>query len=1024
MRSFLADSSRHSLAFPDTCLFQRLSFLLSSLFSSDIKKVQLQGVEISSICTRQLQDRVRLRGDLIHFTFTDSPHACYSQTYLKSHLQVLRSNHVILCQAFTPSPRYLCRSSARPCRTMQSLPGDVLPQREQQGKAKVEERRRRSRSTTEGGREMDSREHHSPETLLALAPADRSYASPTPQPPTFFGSPASTRPRGRTGAVRPSLSPTQPSPVGVETRIRPPLGQRTQTPPPRPRTAETVPSQLIGGRAGSDARRLRRSGNMGLESDNSDKLEDDQARARRHRQQYVFDIRPVLRSSFRTRSAAHVSTEQSTHEHVPSPSESPAVSTDNTTGSSKGSRESGFAYFLRNRRLDKRLLQKRSQPPQHRQKRRFLSPPAPAETARSPSYFRPKIVEDTLSPLLSVSSPPPSSSHPSSPSSVQHPGPVLHYHVSTSHLPLSYPATPGEDPASPATRKVKSHSPIRTSIAKRPGLHASPRLQASASTLRSGIPVGAGRELRVDLPPSHSGLDKPRLHSTDPMIISHRGSISEVFANAAGPFTPIEISTLSPRIAHGDHYFRTFGEDTMYIKHTADVATQPLKSDRAMSGAEAGSHQTHVTPHSTPSQSTVVHINDRKRGSPLVTPQKFHLTTEPPSNSVKTPSPAPYDPTKSYLALSRHTRTSTKSDGSTSSYFGIGRRNQHSSDHAILTPSPNPTQWDRASPPAASTRDRSSPLLPSSLKAPKLRWSHQVTTEPAAPERGSRLQELEHDEPMLADPTPHTTGGLGRHQSHYHSSDGRKYPATSLTAPDAPSFLPSEMKRVRTPPLKEAHPGRGKLRTFKSYFLDSYSVPSEQQSDISPSQRGFGLLPRLHASPLSSRSLQSLATRLSLSKILETSSQSTSPRRSSDPVEVTEFYQTPFSQRYGDARRAKQTQMRAYIWEETLRGDEDSVNASIGGTIELNIPEHLTNSPLCPLNEKHRSGGKGVCPIHGRKRMTVNATPPRSRTSGRRDGTRGGRREPTIVFDSGQSEHGAGGMRGVSDEFRRTDSVL
>jgi hypothetical protein len=35
---------------------------------------------------------------------------------------------------------------------------------------------------------------------------------------------------------------------------------------------------------------------------------------------------------------------------------------------------------------------------------------------------------------------------------------------------------------------------------------------------------------------------------------------------------------------------------------------------------------------------------------------------------------------------------------------------------------------------------------------------------------------------------------------------------------------------------------------------------------------------------------------------------------------------------------------------------------------ELNLPEHLPNSPLCPKNPLHKSGGTGVCPFHGRRK--------------------------------------------------------
>ncbi len=34
---------------------------------------------------------------------------------------------------------------------------------------------------------------------------------------------------------------------------------------------------------------------------------------------------------------------------------------------------------------------------------------------------------------------------------------------------------------------------------------------------------------------------------------------------------------------------------------------------------------------------------------------------------------------------------------------------------------------------------------------------------------------------------------------------------------------------------------------------------------------------------------------------------------------------------------------------------------------ELDAPEHLPGSPLCPMDPKHKSGGKGICVYHGRR---------------------------------------------------------
>jgi len=41
---------------------------------------------------------------------------------------------------------------------------------------------------------------------------------------------------------------------------------------------------------------------------------------------------------------------------------------------------------------------------------------------------------------------------------------------------------------------------------------------------------------------------------------------------------------------------------------------------------------------------------------------------------------------------------------------------------------------------------------------------------------------------------------------------------------------------------------------------------------------------------------------------------------------------------------------------------------------EQNVPEHLAGSPLCPMHPKHKSGGWGVCPYHGRRKSATEST--------------------------------------------------
>ncbi|KAF2763039.1 hypothetical protein EJ05DRAFT_495880 [Pseudovirgaria hyperparasitica] len=38
---------------------------------------------------------------------------------------------------------------------------------------------------------------------------------------------------------------------------------------------------------------------------------------------------------------------------------------------------------------------------------------------------------------------------------------------------------------------------------------------------------------------------------------------------------------------------------------------------------------------------------------------------------------------------------------------------------------------------------------------------------------------------------------------------------------------------------------------------------------------------------------------------------------------------------------------------------------------EWDLPEHLPGSPLCPLSPKHKSGGKGYCPMHSRRKTHI-----------------------------------------------------
>jgi len=57
------------------------------------------------------------------------------------------------------------------------------------------------------------------------------------------------------------------------------------------------------------------------------------------------------------------------------------------------------------------------------------------------------------------------------------------------------------------------------------------------------------------------------------------------------------------------------------------------------------------------------------------------------------------------------------------------------------------------------------------------------------------------------------------------------------------------------------------------------------------------------------------------------------------------------------------------LYEGGSKSEKRKPKPFVPSAFELSLPpDHLPNSPLCPKNPMHRSGGNGICPFHGRKR--------------------------------------------------------
>lgn len=83
--------------------------------------------------------------------------------------------------------------------------------------------------------------------------------------------------------------------------------------------------------------------------------------------------------------------------------------------------------------------------------------------------------------------------------------------------------------------------------------------------------------------------------------------------------------------------------------------------------------------------------------------------------------------------------------------------------------------------------------------------------------------------------------------------------------------------------------------------------------------------------------------------------------------------------------------------------EDDSGGEEADALLRTHVPDHLPGSPLCPLDVRNKTGGKGICPLHGsRKTVQDLVLKRRGRMVGQRASlTPAVRREPEIVFDSG-----------------------
>lgn len=140
-------------------------------------------------------------------------------------------------------------------------------------------------------------------------------------------------------------------------------------------------------------------------------------------------------------------------------------------------------------------------------------------------------------------------------------------------------------------------------------------------------------------------------------------------------------------------------------------------------------------------------------------------------------------------------------------------------------------------------------------------------------------------------------------QNMYTGSDSKQYFRVEISNPGGPSYLPSEARRINTPPS----PNSMLNKSLPGFFFD-YNAPQETTLIPSPDT--------VESHPLTSRE--------------------------------------------------RRKRISGVDWYRVKLTVDEAVDEQY--LFDFNVPEHLPNSPLCPKNPKHRSGGKGVCVYHGRNK--------------------------------------------------------
>jgi hypothetical protein len=248
--------------------------------------------------------------------------------------------------------------------------------------------------------------------------------------------------------------------------------------------------------------------------------------------------------------------------------------------------------------------------------------------------------------------------------------------------------------------------------------------------------------------------------------------------------------------------------------------------------------------------------------------------------------------------------------------------------------------------PSRTTSDRSNqarePMLPTPLKHTHRKGTFHLpavirtrTRKSTTVSYTSSIRKMRRGDTPLNTPDPKETYRIKRSRS----AETEEFFKIDISVRGGTSYLPSEARRIHTPPLPGDGPGQKRM----GFFFD-YTAPSPAES------------------PTTENSLNNEREQA------HSSAPNVRPRRGRT-VGGTDWYEAQLAKvdAVDEARSASRSTSAGLG-----RSEKDNEKGKEKKVVDLNVPEHLPSSPLCPRHAKHEGRGTGVCWMHGRNKIANN----------------------------------------------------